>query len=59
MSQKIRTGIGQDSHRFLPPDSAKPCIIGGIIFNEILRFMTFGTCYLQNQSQPFLYCFGE
>ena len=38
MSQKIRTGIGQDSHRFLPPDSAKPCIIGGIIFNEIPGF---------------------
>lgn len=27
-----RTGIGQDSHRFLPPDSSKPCIIGGVIF---------------------------
>ncbi|MBI3900565.1 MAG: 2-C-methyl-D-erythritol 2,4-cyclodiphosphate synthase [Chlamydiia bacterium] len=29
-----RTGIGQDSHRFLPPDSSKPCIIGGTIFEE-------------------------
>ncbi len=27
-----RTGLGQDSHRFLPPDAAKPCVIGGIIF---------------------------
>ena len=29
-----RTGIGQDSHRFLPIDSSKPCIIGGIIFED-------------------------
>jgi 2-C-methyl-D-erythritol 2,4-cyclodiphosphate synthase len=29
---KIRTGIGQDSHRFLPDDSTKPCVIGGLIF---------------------------
>ena len=28
----IRTGIGQDSHRFLPQGTAKPCILGGIIF---------------------------
>ncbi len=27
-----RTGIGQDSHRFLSADSSKPCILGGIIF---------------------------
>jgi 2-C-methyl-D-erythritol 2,4-cyclodiphosphate synthase len=32
---KTRVGIGQDSHRFLPEDSAKPCIIGGIIFEEV------------------------
>lgn len=32
---KIRTGIGQDSHRFLPEDSTKPCIIGGLIFEEV------------------------
>lgn len=31
----IRTGIGQDSHRFLPPDAAKPCIVGGIIFDDV------------------------
>ena len=29
---KIRTGIGQDSHRFLSSDSSKPCIIAGLIF---------------------------
>lgn len=28
----FRTGIGQDSHRFLPAESSKPCIIGGLIF---------------------------
>jgi 2-C-methyl-D-erythritol 2,4-cyclodiphosphate synthase len=31
---RIRTGIGQDSHRFLPSDSSKPCIIGGLIFDD-------------------------
>ena len=31
----FRTGIGQDSHRFLPADSSKPCIIGGVIFDDI------------------------
>jgi 2-C-methyl-D-erythritol 2,4-cyclodiphosphate synthase len=30
-----RTGIGQDSHRFLPPDSSKPCVIGGVIFDKV------------------------
>ncbi|HLB53432.1 MAG TPA: 2-C-methyl-D-erythritol 2,4-cyclodiphosphate synthase [Chlamydiales bacterium] len=35
-SQPIfRTGIGQDSHRFLPADSSKPCIIAGVIFEEV------------------------
>ncbi len=32
---KYRTGLGQDSHRFLDPDSTKPCIIGGVIFEEV------------------------
>lgn len=32
---RIRTGIGQDSHRFLPADSAKPCVVGGIIFPDV------------------------
>lgn len=31
----VRTGIGQDSHRFLPPDSSKPCIIAGLIFDDM------------------------
>ena len=31
----FRTGIGRDSHRFLPVDSSKPCIIGGIIFDGV------------------------
>ncbi len=30
-----RTGIGQDSHRFLPEDSTKPCIIGGVVFEDV------------------------
>jgi hypothetical protein len=30
-----RSGIGQDSHRFLPPDSSKPCIVGGVIFDGV------------------------
>ena len=30
-----RTGIGQGSHRFLPTDSSKPCIVGGIIFDDV------------------------
>ncbi len=34
----VRTGIGQDSHRFLPEDSTKPCVIGGIIFDEVPGF---------------------
>ena len=29
----FRSGIGQDSHRFLPAESAKPCIVGGVIFD--------------------------
>ncbi len=31
---RVRVGIGQDSHRFLSPDSAKPCTIGGVIFED-------------------------
>jgi 2-C-methyl-D-erythritol 2,4-cyclodiphosphate synthase len=33
-----RTGIGQDSHRFLPADTTKPCIIAGIRFDGIPGF---------------------
>ena len=28
----FRTGIGQDSRRFISEDSSKPCVIGGVIF---------------------------
>jgi len=31
----FRTGIGQKSRRFLPADSSKPCIIGGVIFEGV------------------------
>jgi len=31
-------GIGQDSHRFLPSDSSKPCVLGGIIFEDVPGF---------------------
>lgn len=34
-SSVFRTGIGQNSHRFLPVGSSKPCIIGGVIFDGI------------------------
>ncbi len=34
----IRTGIGQDSHRFLPEDSTKPCVIAGLIFENVPGF---------------------
>ncbi len=33
-SYRYKTGLGQDSHRFLPEGSAKPCIIGGVIFSD-------------------------
>lgn len=35
MYKKVRTGIGQDSHRFLSTDSSKPCVIAGIIFEGV------------------------
>jgi 2-C-methyl-D-erythritol 2,4-cyclodiphosphate synthase len=31
----FRTGIGQDSHRFLPSGSSKPCIVAGVIFEGV------------------------
>jgi 2-C-methyl-D-erythritol 2,4-cyclodiphosphate synthase len=37
--KKFRTGIGQDSHRFLPPDSSKPCILAGLIFDGAPGFI--------------------
>ena len=36
--QIIRTGIGQDSHRFLPADTSKPCVIAGIVFEGVPGF---------------------
>lgn len=38
MRHKTRSGIGQDSHRFLPSDSSKPCVIAGIIFDGVPGF---------------------
>lgn len=35
---KFRTGIGQDSHRFLPDETTKPCIMGGVIFEDVPGF---------------------
>lgn len=34
----VRTGIGQDSHRFLPSDSSKPSVMAGIIFDDVPGF---------------------
>lgn len=34
----FRSGLGQDSHRFLPPDSTKPCVIAGVIFDDVPGF---------------------
>ncbi len=34
----FRTGIGQDSHRFLPEDSTKLCIMGGVVFEDVPGF---------------------
>lgn len=38
MIKKTRTGIGQDSHRFLPPESTKPCVVAGTIFEHVPGF---------------------
>ncbi|MES2344313.1 MAG: 2-C-methyl-D-erythritol 2,4-cyclodiphosphate synthase [Chlamydiota bacterium] len=32
---QFRVGVGQDSRRFLPPESTKPCVIGGLIFDDV------------------------
>ena len=37
-SDLFRTGIGQDSHRFLSEDMTKPCVIAGLIFEEVPGF---------------------
>lgn len=33
-----RTGLGQDSHRFLGPETSKPCILGGVVFENTPGF---------------------
>lgn len=38
MASRTRTGIGQDSHRFLPPDTTKPCMIAGLSFTDAPGF---------------------
>lgn len=38
MTYRVRTGLGQDSHRFLPPESSKPCTLAGIIFEDVPGF---------------------
>lgn len=30
--------MGQDSHRFMPADSSKPCVMGGLIFDNVPGF---------------------
>ena len=34
MKDIFKTGLGQDSHRFLRENSTKPCIIAGIVFED-------------------------
>ncbi len=31
----VRTGFGQHTHRFLPPESSKFCVIGGVYFEDV------------------------
>jgi 2-C-methyl-D-erythritol 2,4-cyclodiphosphate synthase len=35
---KVRTAIGQDSHRFLTTESTRPCIIGGVVCEDAPGF---------------------
>jgi 2-C-methyl-D-erythritol 2,4-cyclodiphosphate synthase len=35
MVKIFKTGIGQDSHRFLSQRSSKPCVLGGVIFPDV------------------------
>ncbi len=35
----VRNGLGQDSHRFLPEGSTKPCVIAGCTFEEVPGFL--------------------
>jgi 2-C-methyl-D-erythritol 2,4-cyclodiphosphate synthase len=36
---QVVVGIGQDSRRFLSAESSKPCLIGGLIFEEVPGFL--------------------
>lgn len=35
----VRTGIGQDSHRFLSPESTKLCVLGGVVLEDVPGFV--------------------
>ncbi len=35
---KVKVGVGKDSKRFLSEDSSKPCVMGGIIFEDAPGF---------------------
>lgn len=39
-SNLYRTGLGQKVHRFMSQDSTKPCVIAGIIFEEVPGFQS-------------------
>jgi len=32
---KIKTGLGLDSHRFVEGESGRPCVLGGLVFNDV------------------------
>jgi 2-C-methyl-D-erythritol 2,4-cyclodiphosphate synthase len=34
-NSSYRVGLGQSSRRFLPVDSSKPCVVGGVIFDGV------------------------
>lgn len=35
---RSKTGLGQDSHRFITTETSKPCVIGGVIFPGVPGF---------------------
>lgn len=37
---RVRTGIGQSIHRFLSPETAKPCVIGGVMLDDVPGFQS-------------------
>ncbi len=34
----VRTGIGQDSHRFITTETSKPCVMAGLFFDDVPGF---------------------